>query len=88
MRMSKETCYFSLVNEMIACLFFFFFFFFIKNSAEGKSIGLLLTSNPEQCMVVHFTVKWILFDHILRCKLNHLFVVCEILIKELSVYTY
>ena len=47
-----------------------------------------MTSNPEQCMVVHLTVKWILFDRILRCELNHLFVVSEILIKELSVYTY
>ena len=30
--------------------------------------------------------KWILFDRILICKLNHLFVVCEILITELCLH--
>ena len=48
MRTSEETLYFPIS------------FFFIKNSAEGKSLGPLLTSNPEQCMVVHVTLKWII----------------------------
>ena len=80
MRTSEETL--SLVNKKDSLPVFFF----IKNSAEGKSLGLLLTSNPEQCMVVHVTVKWILFDRILRCKLNHLFVVCKVLSKELCLH--
>ena len=37
-------------------------------------------------MVVQVTIKWILFDRILGCKLNHLFVVCEILIKDLCLH--
>ena len=37
-------------------------------------------------MVVHVTVKWILFDRILRCKVDHLFVVCGILITELCLH--
>ena len=68
MRTSKETPY-SLVNEKDS-LPVFFLFFFIKNSAEGKFPGLLLTLNPEQCLLVNVTVKWILFDSILRCKLK------------------